>query len=334
MTNPKSQIPNSKLGFTLVELLVVITIIAILIALLLPAVQAAREAARMIQCKNHLKQTSLAALSHEQIHHWLPAGGLGWGYVGNPDRGFGKQQCGGWLFNILPYMELQSLHDLGLNNNGAGRTQMVQTPLSGYHCPTRRRAIVYPSPDAQSEGYYNLPNLSQLHWVARSDYAACGGDQSVWPSKGPMPQQQGDPPPGVIPTDLDRLNYPGGNGNGVCFFGSLCKMSDITDGTSNTFLAGERYICTESYDTGMDPSDDQCWAMGFDMDVNRWVSSPPLQDRPGLIDTYRFGSAHSTGFNMSFCDGSVQVINYSIDAETHRRLGNRKDGLPIDAKAF
>ena len=100
-------------GFTLVELLVVVAIIGILIALLLPAVQAAREAGRRLQCSNNLKQIGLACSTHVSSQKHFPTGGWGWNWVGDADRGYGRNQPGGWVFNILPGLEMNSIHDLG-----------------------------------------------------------------------------------------------------------------------------------------------------------------------------------------------------------------------------
>ena len=102
-------------GFTLVELLVVITIIGILIALLLPAVQAAREAVRIVQCQNHIKQLSLGCLDHESATGRFPTGGWGWAWTGDPDRGTDWRQPGGWIYNVLPdintHVRLANRHD-------------------------------------------------------------------------------------------------------------------------------------------------------------------------------------------------------------------------------
>ena len=99
---------SKRRAFTLVELLVVIAIIGILVALLLPAVQAAREAARRAQCTNNLKQLALGMIQHESAHRYLPTAGWWGSWVGDPDRGFDSRQPGGWIYNILPFIEEQA----------------------------------------------------------------------------------------------------------------------------------------------------------------------------------------------------------------------------------
>ena len=131
-------------GFTLVELLVVIAIIAMLVTLLLPAVQAAREAARRTQCVNNLKQLSLAWLNHESAHGHLPSGGWGWTWVGEPELGFGPEQPGGWVYNVLPFLEESPIRDLAKGLEGQPRrdalTQTIQTVFPMLHCPSKREA--------------------------------------------------------------------------------------------------------------------------------------------------------------------------------------------------
>ncbi|MGI6414295.1 MAG: DUF1559 domain-containing protein [Thermoguttaceae bacterium] len=127
---------------------------------------------------------------------------------------------------------------------------------------------------------------------------------------------------------------------GVIYQRSTVAIGDISDGTSNTYLLGEKYVSREMYTTGADNGDDQSMYVGYDLDVNRWTQNDPvapytpLRDRRGLEQYYRFGSAHPGACNFVFCDGSVRSVSYTIDPEIHRRLGNRSDGQPVDSSRF
>jgi prepilin-type N-terminal cleavage/methylation domain-containing protein/prepilin-type processing-associated H-X9-DG protein len=335
-------------GFTLVELLVVVTIIAILIALLLPAVQSAREAARRTQCANNLKQIGLGMLQHEERNKFFPSSGWGWYWVGDPDRGFGREQPGGWLFQLLPFIEQQGLFDLGADGQRdvqtaqqtAGAARCEQTPLSAMNCPSRRQSIAFamtffPGSTTPFKAY----NADQTTVLARGDYCVCAGDQFYgWTTFGPtsLADAANWTQSKLWPNTKDYT--------GISYLHSEVAMSWITDGTSNTYMVGEKYLNPDSYLDGTDWADNESMYAGEDNDTNRTTYCPvplpanyspdhtPMQDTPGLMNLYSFGSAHANSCNICLCDGSVRAIGYTINPETNRRLGNRQDGLPIDTQ--
>ena len=322
-------------GFTLVELLVVIAIIGILVALLLPAVQAAREAARRMQCKNHLKQMGLAMLTHEEAQSHLPSGGWGWDWVGDPERGTGKEQPGGWAFNLLSFIEEGSLRSMGDGLTGQDRTDQIilrcETPISTYYCPSRRPAQAYP--DVRG-GYRSGNTTFDLESGGRSDYAVnSGGQEANELSGGPDSLAEGDDPIyWSSDPDLDTSDH-----TGIAFQRSEVKLLQIEDGTSNTYMIGEKYLVPDAYFTGEDLADNENVYVGYDNDTCRsshpnWGS--PRQDQPGVWESFIYGSPHASGFHVVFVDGSVHVVSYSISPEVHWRLGNREDGLPVNTDAL
>jgi len=313
-------------GFTLVELLVVITIIGILIALLMPAVQAARESARRTSCSNNLKQMASACLQHEAQHGHFPTGGWGWGWAGDPDRGFTNRQPGGWHYNILPWLQLVALHDLGAGLTGDAKKQAIserlETAVPMFHCPSRRRAVGYPYPHGSP--YYNCTRPSP---IGRSDYAGNSGTNSsgcCW--KGPNTLAKGD---------SENWSNRQKDVNGIFFYASEVKAAHITDGLTSTYLIGERMLNPDRYFDGGLCANDQGWDLGYDFDVNRWTNVRPFPDTPGYGGCDRnFGSAHTTGFHMALCDGSVRRFNYDIDFDIHNKLGHRSDGSKIDVNSL
>jgi prepilin-type processing-associated H-X9-DG protein len=307
---------------------VVITIIGILISLLLPAVQSARESARRLQCQNHLKQLSLAALSHESAQGFLPSAGWGYKWTGDPDRGFGADQPGGWFYNILPYIEQEALRQMGKGASNVEKvkaaTKRLATPITMFYCPTRRRARAYPLHSSNSLRNAHLPK----QW-GRTDYVACGGNYFLG-HRGPYSLAAGDSPSYRWPDVPPR-----GRG-GVCFVRTPVQMAHITDGTSQTLMMGEKSLNPDWYTTGQGYGNDQGALIGWDYNTVRWVANayPLTPDTPAHYTPRRFGSAHPAGTTFAFCDGSVRMIPFSIENATLIRLGTRDDGEVVGNDAF
>jgi prepilin-type N-terminal cleavage/methylation domain-containing protein/prepilin-type processing-associated H-X9-DG protein len=311
-------------GFTLIELLVVIAIIAILIALLVPAVQKVREAAARTQCINNLKNIGLAIHMNHDTQKALPSGGWGWQWVGVPSRGTDPGQPGGWLYNVLPFVEQGALRSMGLNQTGAALQNsmltLMSTPVALFNCPSRRRGGPYPPGNVGYSYYIADANNNTLTIVptllARTDYGANAGSQSADEYNGG-------------PSDIKQESTYGWPSvtqfDGVIYARSAIKIQQITRGTSNTYLVGEKYLNPQNYFTGSDPGDNEAMYVGMDNDVNRDTATAPMRDTTGFQDTFRFGSAHSGGFHMLFCDGTVQFIDYGINLAVFTKGGRRMD---------
>jgi prepilin-type N-terminal cleavage/methylation domain-containing protein len=333
-------------GFTLVELLVVITIIAILIALLLPAVQAAREAARQIQCANNIKQIALSWHLHNQTFGKYPPGGWGYVWAPHPARGSGLDQPGFWGYTVLPYIEQQALHDLGSSVSRMDETsatllnsnvQRLQTPLAAFHCPTRRRPTLYPV--GTNYWFTQQPKLCGplTAGSARIDYAINGGWDWTGYGVGPGSLAEGDAwrQDQWFPNQWQNPRYC----RGIIYMHYQYAERDVTDGLSNTYCVGEKWMWYENYLLGNNVGDDQGPYMSDERDALRTAQYLPMPDwLPATGDGYSswtaFGSAHANGFYMGFCDGSVRLISYSISLPTHQALACRNDGLVIDPKSY
>ncbi len=308
-------------AFTLLEVLVVIAVITILLALLLPAVQVTRESARRTQCRNNLKQIALGTLNFESTYRTFPGNGWGFGWVGDPDRGAGKRQPGGWIYQILPQVDAANISQIGSGLPDAERRDALKnlcsTPLPLFKCPSR--PVEQSGPPTSDFTYFNADAPES---VSRTDYAINEGDYISGTPAGPRNLAQGDDP-NFAWTDVSNVT-------GISWLREGATMASIRDGSSNTYLVGEKYVSTGGYRTADDDGYDQTMYSGVDLDIARWVQETPIQDT--VLQSLRsFGSAHPGACFMAMCDGSVRQVSYSIDADVHRWMGNRHDGEVVPA---
>lgn len=330
---------TKKSGFTLIELLVVVGITGVFVAMLFPAIQTARETARRMQCSDQLKQMATAFANHASAHGHYPTGGWHWRWTGDPDCGYGKGQPGGWIYNILPYIDQGSLRNLGsgLSYYGSGTnkksllTQLITTSLPMFHCPSRREAQLYPPKpdfaDTIEESANTLKPDPLL--VAKTDYAANAGDSpTIDETAGPVTMDA---------SEVDHFSWSSTEPmTGVVFQRSTVTPAQITDGLGNTYCVGEKFLPSDYYENGYVnrvpwEGDNETAYSGYNLDHSRGTYDPPLfdiqKDRNHPVDEYRyrFGSAHPGGCNMAFCDGSVNSISYNVDLDVYRSLGCRDD---------
>ena len=256
-------------AFTLVELLVVIAIIGILVSLLLPAIQAAREAARREQCINNLKQIGLGFMNHESTHRFFPCAGWNALYLGDPLLGAGREQPGGWIYQILPYIEEQAVYDLTDDGDrlnvtdgaSAGSLASAEDRRSRYLTVRRdaRRTLWH------TMGRVNWDPKNGMHpqTVARTDYAANSGDGQKGMKFWVKEDHQFENKHSVGDSSTTRIwlpsQWPPFDGQtGINYCGAEIKVKHITDGLSKTYMVGEKYLPADKYDAdGSDDSGDR-----------------------------------------------------------------------------
>ncbi|NLE56482.1 MAG: DUF1559 domain-containing protein [Lentisphaerae bacterium] len=302
MTHRVARAPTRRYGFTLLELIVVISIISLLISLLLPAVQTAREAARRIQCANNLRQVGLALQQHVNLFSAIPGNGgyteqsqiedtsgamvdistedlhanafFRWG-VGIPGSR-PQEQPGSWAYAILPYLEQNAAYD----------KIDFQAIQSLYLCPSRSRPMPQPAVN-DDNGRYQSGGWA---W-AKTDYC---GNMRVMP------------------------NYP-----------RVLAIASVTDGLSQTYAAGEK-----AFDPSVHTATSWYWDEPVFSGGSKGTARAGLgifRDAEGITFRENWGSPHPKGAHFVILDGSTHLVSEAVDWKVMRALLTPRNAGKITA---
>lgn len=294
-------------GFTLVELLVVIAIIGTLVGLLLPAVQAAREAARRTQCSNNLKQIGLSTHNFESTFRFLPPAFIG-------DNSDALNSWATWPALLLPQIEAGNQYDLlDLHYRVADQpVAAYQTQNPNYLCPSRPPAVL-------SVGDFATPG------GALTDYAASFGTAALYINSigaiiPALPEQ--------ITTDSNGKPY-------LAKWKAQIRFANLTDGTSNTTIFGEKHIRPNSLrGKNEDRSAFSAVRNTHRRMMGRYVNGsttelrpllPPTAQSPALANS-SFGSAHAGICQFAFGDGGVRALSTTTDLDVLTAYVTRSGG--------
>jgi prepilin-type processing-associated H-X9-DG protein len=312
--------PTRRSACTLIELLVVIAIIGTLIGLLLPAVQKVRETASRMSCQNNLKQIGLALHNYHDANRCFPPG-----YRASAPYSDGATDTTpgwGWGAFLLPYIEQDNVYRQLNFNQPVQNSPAIQMMVKVYLCPSDLTPPgAFPVPD----GFGNTICLA-----APTSYAACAG---------------GDESDTTAPT-----------GQGVFYRNSQTRLTDITDGTSNTILVGERAwsnangiwagatpggVIVRGQNNPCQPVVPGAWYPAATLVQAHAHLNNALLDPDGSAGMDDFGSRHPGGSNFVFADGSVHFLrsvssdnpdgSYTPDGLNFQALGTRANGEVVTA---
>ena len=344
--------PGIARGFTLVELLVVIAIIGILVALLLPAVQSAREAARRLQCANHLKQLGLAALNYESAHRQFPPGSLSsnttWAKPGKTEitgATPNKHQYVGLFVYLLPYLEESGLGDevsrtldltvdrLAEENYWDDQNAAIagQARIASLLCPSAPGGMPQVGIHDDVYGYLGPSGYLQMgawqSWPPEANWGLTHymGVSGVWGKTGGYVYNIGY---GPQETDTELI--------GVFSVRSKTRIKDVVDGTSQTMMFGES-LGTSGTSVSDNSQGSDTRYTGF-ISGHAWIGWGAMPTGLGLDCSYTdpdnghydthwafFGGVHTGGIvQFCFVDGSVRPLNKNIDFMLYQSMSSMK----------